>query len=199
MTIDVFSVKIRLDFSFFAVLTLMLLLSDSSITIMCFFSSMLHEIGHIIFMFAFSCKPSRIDFGAFGLRIKCENEILVSYQKQFFIAMGGIIVNFAVSLLSFVGYLIYQNQSLKILIFVNLFIALTNMFPIEALDMGRAVYCVLMSRSDEAKAENIMRTVSDVTVIGFTVLCILYSAFISINISLCAVCVYIILINRKRR
>lgn len=199
MTVEIFEVKFKLEFSFFAVLTLMLLLSDTYTTVICFVCSMLHEAGHIFFMFAFSCKPDVIEFSAFGLAIKRKSDMLISYKRQFLIAMGGIIVNFILAVGSIAVYSFTANNLFFIIFFINLFIALLNMLPVEVLDMGRALNSLLMMKYDEVKTEKLLSLISDITVLAFTVFCILFFYFISVNISLCAVCIYLILINRKRR
>lgn len=199
MTVELQSLKLKFNFSFFAVLSLMLLLADGKTAVLCFFSSMLHETGHLIFMRIFSCGVKSVEFGAAGIAIESGNPNTVGYKGDFFIAMGGIIANSILCLISLCLFFAFESVFFEALFFINGFIALLNMLPVWPLDFSRALLAATMSRFDENKAERILFVVSDITTVLFTAFCVFYYIFISLNISLGAVCIYLILLNLKRR
>ena len=192
MTIRLKNTDIRLCFSFFACFALMLLLSDGKTALICFFSSMLHEGGHLFFMLVFSQKVSEITFSAFGVRIDREGEVLLSYKKAALIALGGVFVNFFLCAVSAAVYLFLKSREAAVVFFVNLFLALLNLIPADKLDMWNALYCLLMEKFDEERTENVLSAVSGIAVALFCLFCLLYFVFIGFNISLLAVCLYLI-------
>ncbi|MGN1444180.1 MAG: hypothetical protein ACI4XE_10070, partial [Acutalibacteraceae bacterium] len=97
MTIELCDTRFRLTFSFFAVITAMLLTCDRRIVIVSVLSSLLHECGHLALMFVFREKPECVIFGAFGIRIERQGVSALSYKRQAAVAMGGISVNFVLA------------------------------------------------------------------------------------------------------
>ena len=66
MTIELPRVTLRFRFSFFAVLTLMLLCGNEAVALCCFLSSALHECGHLLLLLLFRAFPEDVTFGAGG-------------------------------------------------------------------------------------------------------------------------------------
>lgn len=195
MTVDIKGTQIRLSFSFVFVLTLMLLFCRQDVVLMCLWASLLHELGHIIFMLIFHERILSVDFGAFGLRIEKADNGRVSYKKECIIALGGIIINFTLAFLSIMYY--YFSSKLILLNFsvINIMIALFNCVPIEALDMGRALYCLFMLRLEPTRAQRALNIISLCFVNFLALLCIIYTGFFCVNISLIAVTVYLYIIT----
>lgn len=159
------------------------------------FSSLFHELGHLFFMLLFRAAPSRIVFGAFGIRIERSNGELLDFKKEALIASGGIFAN---CLLSFCGAFFYvaYNSLFGVKFFaVNLFIAAFNMLPVGLLDCGRCLECIFGALFSLEKSEKLLTAISYVTVAVITLLCVIYNIFVSFNISLIAVCLYIITVT----
>lgn len=192
MTIHLNKTDIRLRFSFFACFALMLLLCDGKIALICFCSSMLHEGGHLFFMLIFSQRVRAVTLSAFGVRIDREGEALLSYKKAALIALGGVAVNFLLCAVSAAVYCAFKKEEAAASFFVNLFLALLNLMPANKLDMWNALYCFLMTKNSEEKTQKLLSAFSAATVILFCAFCVLYFAFIGFNVSLLAVCIYLI-------
>lgn len=192
MTLRLKSTDIRLCFSFFACFALMLLLADGKTALICFFSSMLHEGGHLFFMLVFSQRVSAITFSAFGVRIDREGEALLSYKKGALVALGGVFVNFFLCAVGASAYAFLKSYEAAVLFWVNLFLALLNLIPADSLDMWNALYCVFMEKFDEGKTQNLLAAFSAASVALFCAFCVFYFVFIGFNISLLAVCIYLI-------
>jgi len=197
MTIDFGKTKLKIGFSFFLVAALMLLLSDGKIAFMCFFSSMAHEFGHLLPMFAFSQKVSLVSFGAFGVRIDREGEALQSYKRGAVIALGGVAVNFLICAFSLAYFALNKSINAEVLLLVNLFIAALNLMPAKSLDAWNALYCLLMMKKSEEKTLKILSRVSLCAVFAFASFCVVYFITFGFNVSLAAVLIYLIFLEFK--
>ena len=82
---------------------------------------------------------------------------------------------------------------------VNAVIAAINSFPVSVLDFGRALRFVLLIYTDKETSDRYADVVSLCFVCIFTVFTLLYTAFGSINISLIAINLYLILITFKKK
>lgn len=197
MTIDFGKTKLKIGFSFFFVASLMLLLSDSKIALMCFFSSASHELGHLFLMLCFSQRLRLISFGAFGIRIEKDESAFQSYQKQALVALGGVFVNLLLCAAAGLKWYLSKSTDAASLFFVNAFIAALNLMPAKSLDAWNALYCVLMLRKSEEETLSALSVVSALTVVAFFVFCFLYFIFFGFNASLAAVCIYLIFLEFK--
>ena len=193
MTVDIYGTSVRFSFSFFAVLTLMLLTCQSSTVIVCLMSSLLHECGHLACLLIFKDKPLKIVFGAFGIRIERNSVNLLSYKKEAVVAMGGIAVNFVLSVIFFLIYEVSGDERALSGMFVNIFILLLNSIPVSMLDFtdGKVVVTI----NDEEKTVRILNRISDICVIFITVLTVLFTFVFGFNLSLITLCVYIVFIR----
>ena len=195
MTDDIYGTSIRFSFSFFAVLTLMLLTCQSSTVTVCLMSSLLHECGHLACLLIFKDKPLKIVFGAFGIRIERNSVNLLSYKKEAVVAMGGIAVNFVLSVIFFLIYEVSGDERALSGMFVNIFILLLNSIPVSMLDSGNFLRYILLAYNDEEKTVRILNRVSDICVIFITVLTVLFTFVFGFNLSLITLCVYIVFIR----
>lgn len=186
---------VSITFPFVAVVTLMMVLCEEKIVLISLFSSFLHELGHLFFMLLFSAEPSLVSFGAFGIRIERRAGPILSYNKEAFIALGGIFANCLLSLCGIILYTVCKSDFGAQLFYVNLLIAAFNMLPVRLLDCGKCLECVFGSLMSLEKSEKLLDIISGMTVVFITLLCVLYNIFVSFNISFIAVCVYIILIT----
>ena len=192
MQIKLDKTKVDVTFPFTAVVTLMLLLCNEEIVMMSLFSSLFHEGGHLFFMLLYGEAPSLICFGAFGIRIERVKHIQATVKKEAIIALGGIAGNCLLFICGFVFYYIYNSIWAAKLMAVNFFIAAFNMLPVKALDFGRCLDCLL---SDNPVGERILSVLSVLTAVAVGAGCVLYNVFVSVNVSLIAVSIYIILIT----
>ena len=195
MTLIVKDTQYRVDFTFGLTVTLMLLLCSEDTIFLCLVSSMLHETGHLLFMYAFSQKVESVTFGAFGIRIQRYSSCVLSYKKEAVIAFGGILVNFLIAFFSCLYYYLQGSSFALKLMGVNIIIALFNMIPIEVLDMGRVIRCTMLSFMEENLCDRIIKTVSFIFVNALALATVCYSIYIGINISLIAVTLYLYVIT----
>jgi len=191
--------RVRLNFSFVATVTLMLSLCDEKVVLTALCASFLHESGHIFFLTLFRCTPIAITLCASGISIDRPPHSPLSFKKEIAVALGGIGFNLFGSLLFAGCNALWQNEIFQSAIAVNILVALINSLPNENLDSGRAIYFLLVSITETEKAEKITRLLS----VAFAVLTLLffliYTLFIGINISLAAVTIYLSIMTFQRK
>lgn len=192
MQIDFHRTRLRLDFSFALVTTLMLIFFDERIVLISVVSSLLHEFGHLFMMKLCKEKIEKVVFGAFGVRIEKYAFSGISYKKEIVIALSGILVNLV---LFFIGSAVYcetRSETAFTLAAVNLFIALMNSLPLGSLDMGKAVNYALLMHISEERSQRICRIISSVFCALFIVFTFFYCILVKVNFSLIAVCIYLL-------
>ncbi len=195
MHIDFEKSRLSITFPFAAVVVLMLLLCRQETVLVSLVSSFFHEAGHVAAMFIFSCMPEKIIFGAFGIRIERDESRFLSPGKEAVISLSGIFVNLILVFCGLICYYICGISFGKSLAAVNMLIAGFNMLPLEALDFGTALRCFFLMRSDAARAERCTVFLSRLTAVFIAVSAVLFNAFISLNVSLIAVSVYLLVIT----
>ena len=199
MTFNIKGVKYEFTFSFFALLCLTFLMTEGSTSAVCILSSFLHECGHLIPLYIYKSPPKRVVLAAFGIRIDRTEERVLSYKKEAVVSIGGILVNI---LLSFAGFAVWRcsaGETAFIFMFVNIFIGVLNSIPVSVLDLGRFLRYILLVRYDEEKVSCTVDRVSLVSVITVTVLTVLYTVFLGVNLSLIAVSIYLLILNFQER
>ncbi|MFI3141436.1 MAG: hypothetical protein R3Y27_03895 [Clostridia bacterium] len=199
MIIEINQTRYKLGFSFIAVLTLMLALSNDYIVVCSIIVSVLHECGHLFFMYIFGSYPIMVEFGAFGIRIEKQENSKLTYAQEAIISLGGVMVNFILCGIGFCYYLkIGSNLALQFAL-VNIFIASLNLMPVQMLDAGRFLKYMFLIKFSVDKTQMILEKISFLTVIFFGLFVLWYTLRVSLNYSLIVVFIYLLIIDRKWR
>ena len=75
--------EFKLTFSFVALLGIMVIVCEEKIVIYSLLSSVIHESGHLLFMYLFKTPPEKIELSLFGIRIDRTEKVCISYKKRF--------------------------------------------------------------------------------------------------------------------
>ncbi len=192
-----FEFKIRqiilaFDFSFFAIVTLMLLFCDNKYVVLCLLACIWHEIGHLIVMLLNKVKVDKVCFYGGGIKILSDKSYTFTQSVvKFKVLVAG-------SALNFITFFILKNCRNEDMCFfsaVNAVIGAFNMLPLQFLDGGKIFIMLirnLCSYSNAIILERylkwlniilIMSVVVIVTIIGkgnptllITLCCLLFSA-----------------------
>lgn len=197
MTIELAGTQFRLTFSFFAVLTAMLLMCDPRIVTVSMMSSLLHECGHLALMFFYKENPEKVIFGGFGIRIERRGVPSLGCRRMAAVAIAGVATN---ALLAAAFFILYQFSGFSVFavgLAVNLLIGGLNIMPVGILDAGQFLRYILLERFDEDKTEKTLNLISDFTVLIFAFFCVGYTVLVRLNASLICVCLYLMVINLK--
>lgn len=192
MQLELEKTRIEFGISFVIVVTLMLIFFNEKIVLFSVFSSLLHECGHLFAIRICGERIERVVFGAFGLRIERQAFSNTPYKNEVIIALGGIAVNCVLFIASVLTFGLTKTETVLIFGIINLFIALFNSLPLKSLDMGRAVYFLLLIRFPDEKAEQISWTISLIFALCMLVFTVFYCVLIKLNFSLIAVCIYLL-------
>lgn len=167
-----------------ALMSLVLVIDVTGNIAMCFLCAILHECGHIIAMRCFGIVPKSITLRLFDIVIKADSD--KAFLPDLLITLGGPMMNILLSVTAFF--------ICKPLCYVNLYIAVFNLLPIDTFDGGRALSLIL-SRKFSIKSVRIVLKILTFTflvpifLLGIQVL--LYSKY---NYSLLLISLYLLAI-----
>ena len=116
--------RAEMRFSFPAVLAVILCTDTEGTALLCLLACGLHEIGHIILMYAMGCPPEKIVFYGGGMK-------LTGGGKNIPVIISGCAVNF---LLFTVFYFFTHNYDLRLFGMINLLTGLFNLMPVQPFD-----------------------------------------------------------------
>lgn len=153
--------------------------------LLCFIAIIIHETGHLIFMFCFDTRPEGIEVRPFDIRIIESKRCYLAFYKDIIITIAGSLFNLVFFIILF---FIYRQ-----LAFVNLFMGLFNMLPAASLDGGQLIYLLLSKRYSTAfseKALDIITVIVAVPVFFFGILMLFYYKY---NFSLLFIGLYLVL------
>ena len=138
---------LRLDFSFFAAVSLFLFLDGSGFGMAAMCACGLHELSHLIIMTAFGIVPDAVTFYGAGIRISSERIEYTKLHTRLLVLAAGCLANFAAAALLWL-FGEYEASA------INLFTGIFNMLPLGELD-GAALLKILLIK--KCRPENIDR------------------------------------------
>ncbi len=132
--------EVAFEFSFFAVMTLMMLFGSNEYITIAFVACLWHETGHLLMMFLNHIKVCKICFYGAGVKIQPD--------KMFDFTPTGtrVAVLLAGSALNFVTFLLLNNSEYAVLcVFaaVNAAIGAFNLLPLQFLDGGKILVIII--------------------------------------------------------
>lgn len=126
--------KIKLSFSFFAVLAVLFLIGDSFAVITALLCCFIHEFGHMIMMYRYSVPVSEIMLYAGGIKLKCEPERLYDKKSEVCVLLAGAGVNI-------ICFLVFRRILIQFA-YTSLILGLFNLLPFKYFDGGRVLKLV---------------------------------------------------------
>ena len=193
MIFNVFGVKVEITFWFVALITFIFSLNAPSNVLVTVFSSILHEIGHLLIMTSVGNKPQAIRFEITGMNIIRQQDFQISTKNEVLIALGGPLINLICFLISVVILCIYENENILTFGCINLILMIFNLLPINKLDGGLALYYILSQKFDNLTCTKILK----ITSVFFIALIYVWGiyAFVSskYNISLIIIAIFLTL------
>lgn len=165
-------VKIYIKYSFFIIISLALILDNSNVFYLILFST-LHELGHIIILYAIGGKADELCISFYGVGLTHSFEM--SFGKEIIFLLAGIVVNY-----TFAFFNIHRD--------INLLLALVNTMPIYPLDGGRALKLFLNKKLSLFVSDRIYYFISIITFV-----IIIFFALFTKNISLLGILFYIVM------
>ena len=127
------NITIKIDFSFFATLAIIILLDKSGCAVLSLVASVCHEAGHLLVLLIENNKPQSIIFSGGGFKIiRCKGKPSIA------VLFAGSAMNF---FLAFIFFLVSDLTSVFPILFscANFFIGIFNLLPLKNLDGGQIV------------------------------------------------------------
>lgn len=151
MKLDLGKTELKINISFAAVLTVMLILDESCFSAVALLCCIAHEAGHIITLLILGERPKLIELSFYG--IKLERELLCSNGSfgEMMVYLSGPAANFILSAAFFLLSKSFPNlfDAAKISLCVGAF----NLIPCIPLDGGNLLLAFLCRFMSEKKAE----------------------------------------------
>lgn len=160
MVFYISGVRVKIDFLFAALVTILLCFNTGDEVRLGIFFSVLHEAGHLTAIIICKEKPETVRFGLFGMTIVRQNDISQDYKKEIITALAGPFTNFFLSAVLYFVYLRLPNELIMKSVFVNILMGTFNIMPVFSLDGGRALESVLKMNLDASKSDAVLKAVS---------------------------------------
>ncbi len=160
MIFSVCGVKIEITFLFMALITFVISLNTPSNVLLTIFSSLLHELGHLIMMITVGNKPQAVRFEITGMNIIRQPDYKISVKNEILIALGGPLINLICFGFSVVILCFFNNKNILTFGCVNLILMIFNLLPIKRLDGGMALYFLLSQKYDNHICSKILKITS---------------------------------------
>lgn len=175
MKIKLRSLSIIISIPLCCVMTAIILFDSSQTVILGCLSAIIHEVGHLIFMWRFNSFPKEIKISLFDIAIIDNKKYNRPLYQELLITLGGVIMNIIFGSIFFVLYLVFKYNFFIILAGANILLLVYNILPVDTLDGGQALYLILSSKLSEKTTEHIMLIASLIilfpcTVLGFLLL-----------------------------
>lgn len=189
MRLKFFGTEIYISFLFCAVLCFMLVIDRTGLIIPTLFAVFVHEMGHLIVMWAMDCQPKSIRL------IPTSVQIIRGFSPkkhgEVAIAACGPAANLVVFISLFANYKIFESDQSLNFALLNFVIAIFNLLPVSGLDGGTLLTIFLAKFTDLYKAEGIIRIIT----IIFAFIVFLFGVYLwvsgTVNISVFIVSVYL--------
>lgn len=143
--IDFGKIKLRFDFTFFAVIALFMLTDGGLFGLSALAACALHEISHLIVMIIFSISVDTITFYGAGIKISSKEIYKSSGFKRNAVFLAGSVGNF---IFAVIFWLFGERPAA----FINLFTGIFNLLPIGEYDGAFLLKNFVIRR---CKAENV--------------------------------------------
>lgn len=159
-------VKIKFDFSFFAVIALFFCFDYTGYGMYSVISCVLHEMGHLAVMAFVGQSLEGLHFYGAGIKIKADEKTCISLKNQFLVLIGGSTFNL---ILALIFYMLSDGTSLFMLMFasVNVVIGVFNLMPLGCFDGKRIMKLLLIKW---AKAENVDQILRGINIVVISII-----------------------------
>lgn len=181
--------EIYISFLFCAVICFMLALDRTGLMIPTLFAVLIHELGHLLAMWAADCQPRAIRL------IPTSVQIVRSFSPKKYgeagIAFCGPAANIVLFGVLLVNYLSFGSEQSFNFAILNLVIAIFNLLPVSGLD-GGTLLCIALSRfTDIYRAEGIVRIITAIFAVVIFLLGVYLWSSGTVNISVFIVALYL--------
>lgn len=179
------SANVKISFTFFAIILLVICFDNEKILLFSLIFSLVHEIVHVIFIYLCGGGVDEFSLTLFGGNIKRKQNYKLSNIKEAIISLSAPATNLFVGVLFLLGG--FQTVG-----YVNLVLGIFNVLPFYDFDGGRGVYYILSNHLDHTKIVKILNITSILSVSLITTVTVTLFLNQKIGISILVLSVYMI-------
>ena len=159
-----FNTVFEVSYLLTAVMSLSVILSGKeSLLPLCLLSAVVHESGHLLFLYKFGASPSRISLKLSDVRIVSDFTAL-SLNQELMVVAAGPLANLLLSAISFIMYWCFSVTLFLQLCITSLCIGNFNLLPVRTLD-GEQMLSLLLLRKIDDKAGNLIINIVSIIII----------------------------------
>lgn len=134
------NIIIAFDFSFFATVSLLILLSGNNYAVLGLAACLWHEFGHFVAMNISSVQIKRLVFYGAGIKIIPDKRMdFTSFGTQLLILVSGSAFNFAAALI----FSFCSSSAAGLFAAINAVIGVFNLLPLQRLDGGKIIIVII--------------------------------------------------------
>lgn len=180
---------LRLDFSFFAVISLFLLLDSTGLGIKALAACAVHELAHLSVMAVFGIPADEITFYGAGVRITSPRTEFAKPSVKALILSAGCAVNFTAAVL------FYHFGNFPAMA-VNLFTGAFNLLPIGELDGAGLLKILLIRFCRPERVDGILKLAGR----AFSLICLAVIIFFGrgVSFTLITTALYFIIVSSRK-
>lgn len=191
MKVKFFGVEFKVSFPAISFLALAIICDKRGTLLICFFSSVLHEFGHIAAMKLKGVRLKSVAFNLGDVAIDADLSSL-SYKDELFVNAGGIAVNFILAIFAFLLNCFWQVDFFHNIIISNILIGVFNFLPVRYLDGGQILLIILKKRFSLNISERILNILSFCFMVPASISGLVFLFNSNYNFSLLFAVVYLI-------
>ena len=167
MKLNLGKTSLKINVSFAAVITLMLILDESGTCAVGLFCCIIHEIGHIACLLVLGEKPASVELSFYGIKLERQKTSSLSPAEEIAVYVAGPFMNFVFS--AFLLPFSLGHTGAKTAAAISLCIGVFNLVPCVPLDGGNIILSFLAFMTDDEKAEKICFFVSCLALVPMAV------------------------------
>lgn len=131
--------KFNIDFGFLAVIALLCILDNGKYILYGVWVCIIHEIGHIVPMFALGEKVKAVKLHAFGIKISPQKNKIRPVFQDIIIILGGATVNILLGVMVSIGDISTNTQ---VFASMNIILGVFNLLPYTSFDGGTLILTI---------------------------------------------------------
>jgi len=156
---NILGIKIELHYSFFLLLSLLIISGNSIFAVSTVIFSFLHEIMHERVAKILEYTPEKISFGLFG-GVLHMRQGFIKPLDELIIYLSGPFFNLVVAAVCYVIYSYYPNILIEIILLSNIVLGIFNLMPFYPLDGGKVIGLYLAFFLGYGRSQKISRIFS---------------------------------------
>ena len=182
-------VEWKISFWFFALVAVFALLERGALIFYLLLPIAVHEIGHLLVMYAYRVRIQWVAFTALGIQIRRNHDRGLSYLQEMLICFGGPAANLLMAL--WLHTACFHSMRNMLLVSANLAVAIFNLAPIGNLDGGQLLELLTAHFFSPKTVRSVSKIASFLLLSLLFGFCLFLLFVHRLNLSLLTVCVFL--------